>query len=141
MEIHPPSVFPGAGRVAPALANFARGNVGQSAVVAYPNTVRAADIAGLLAASGLAGQATNNGFEAVRLAAEPGVELVIIDLATIEPPIRETLFRFTAKPLRATYPSRWSPAKADSKKQSASLMITAMSSPFRGHTRLNQSPA
>jgi hypothetical protein len=104
MDIHPSSVFPGAGRIAPALANFARGNVGQSAVVAYPNTVRAADIAGLLAANGLAGQATNNGFEAVRLAAEPGVELVIIDLSTIEPPIRETLFRLRRQAASSNLP-------------------------------------
>ena len=98
IQINPQSPFPGSSRIAEALVDFARGGAGggtrRVAVIASPNTSRAATIAGYLASAGIEGRATNRGAKAVELAGEsPDIELVLVDLGVLDPNVRETVFR------------------------------------------------
>jgi len=94
MKLNPQTPFPGSSRVADALVDFARGGGKRLAVIASPNTGRAATIAGYLASEGIEGLATNRGTQAIALAGEStDVELVLVDLAVLDPNVRETVFR------------------------------------------------
>lgn len=93
MKLSPLTPFPGSSRVAPALIDFASGTEDRLAVVAMPNIDRSANVAGNLAAAGFDGRVGNNGTEAIRLASQAGVELVLVDLAILRPGVRETIFQ------------------------------------------------
>lgn len=104
MKLAPSTPFPGSSRIAPALLDFAGGTQDRLAVVAMPNVDRSANVAGNLASVGLDGRITNNGAEAIRLASQAGVELVLVDLAILSPSVRETLFQLRRQSSSAELP-------------------------------------
>lgn len=89
----PATPFPGSSRVADTLIHFAGGGNGRLAVVATPAIERSATLAGYLAGAGVEARITNNGTEAIKLANAADVEFVLLDLATLKPNVRETVFR------------------------------------------------
>lgn len=104
MQLKPQTPFPGSSRVADALLFFATGDTRAAAVVATPNYERSATIGGLLSGANLSAQITNRGCEAVKLAARPDMTLVLVDLAVLDPPVRETVFRLRRQPATANVP-------------------------------------
>jgi hypothetical protein len=101
LAIAPEAPFAGSSRVADTLAFFATSRGDRVAVVAMPSLERSATVAGYLAAAGYAAVPVTRGDATViEAAASPDVQLVLLDLAVIEPGVRETLFR-----LRRTTPS------------------------------------
>ncbi|MEM1305120.1 MAG: hypothetical protein AAGG46_09490, partial [Planctomycetota bacterium] len=105
MRLNPPGPFPGSSRVAPALAYFAEGEGGRTVVVATPNTQRSATLGGRLASAGVRAEVTIRGREAVKLAAGGAdVAAVFVDLAILDPPVRETIFQLRRQPASAGVP-------------------------------------
>ena len=105
MTINPQASFPGSSRVADALTYFANATGERRVLVAAPQISRAANLAGYLAASGYAAMPVNRGSDTVTGAeATPDVELVLLDLATIRPSARETLFQLRRTPTTANLP-------------------------------------
>lgn len=104
MGLQPESPFPGASRVAGALVGFAEAGASRVAVVATPTTQRSATLGGWLAGVGIEALITNNGGEAVRLADNSDLEMVLLDLAILNPNARETLFRLRRRPASGQAP-------------------------------------
>ena len=93
VAIGPDSPFPGSSRVGKTLAYFAESSGLPQAVVAYPNLAKASNVAGLLIAEGYAASPVNNGAVALQIASSADTRFVLLDLATIRPGVRDTLFR------------------------------------------------
>ena len=104
MGLAPETPFPGSSKVAATLIDFAGGGVSRAAVVATPNIERSATLSGLLAGSGIEGRPTNRGVEAVELADGGDVEMVMLDLAVLQPNVRETVFRLRRQPATGLVP-------------------------------------
>lgn len=105
MAINPTTSFPGSSRVPDAIMWFAGGNGERQAVVAMPTAAAAGDLAGKLAASGLAAQAANRARDAVDLAREmPDLEMILIDMNTIIPDIRQALYELRISPTTGDIP-------------------------------------
>lgn len=105
MAIDPSTPFAGSSRVAEALAHFAAATGERRAVVAAPQLARAANLASQLRAAGYDATAVNRGAEAVEAAAAtPDTEIVLLDMNTLLPSTRETLFRLRRTPATAETP-------------------------------------
>lgn len=105
MKLNPPGPFAGSSRVLRALEYFASSDGRQVAVIATPNTRRSASIGGLLNGAGAKALITNNGGEAIQLAATGAdVSVVFVDMAIINPYVRETVFRLRRQPASAGVP-------------------------------------
>lgn len=103
--IDPPGPFPGSSQVVETLAYFAAGEGSRQAVTAAPQLARAATAASYLAVAGYEATPVNNGYEAIEYAtASPDVELILLDVDTMRPSARETLFRLRRTPGAADKP-------------------------------------
>lgn len=105
MALSPATPYPGSSRVPDAITWFAGGTGNRQAVVAMPTIAAASDLAGKLAAHGLAAQAANRARDAVDLAREmPDLELIFIDMNTIVPDIRQALYELRISPTTGDIP-------------------------------------
>ena len=93
LTLDPPSPFPGSSRVPEALSWFASGVGEHRAMVAMPTNLMATDVAGMLSAHGLEGEATNHGREAIDRARElADLEMIFVDMAIAMPDVRQVLY-------------------------------------------------
>lgn len=105
MALNPNAAYPGSSRVPDAIMWFAGGRGARQAVVAMPSAAAAGDLAGKLAANGLAAQATNRARDAVDMAREmPDLEMIVIDMNTIIPDIRQALYELRIGPTTGDIP-------------------------------------
>ncbi|MGL4514652.1 MAG: HEAT repeat domain-containing protein [Lacipirellulaceae bacterium] len=94
LAIAPEAPFAGSSRVADVLAHFAAARGDRLAVVAMPSLARGSTVAGMLAGAGFTATPVVRGDRALAEASSsPDVEFALLDLAVIEPGVRETLFR------------------------------------------------
>ncbi|MEN1681837.1 MAG: armadillo/beta-catenin-like repeat-containing protein [Planctomycetota bacterium] len=93
MGLKPASPFPGSSRVAETLIAFAGGGAKRMAVVATPGIERSATLVGYLAGLGVEAELAGTGNAAVKAADSVDLEFVLLDLAILEPNVREPLFR------------------------------------------------
>lgn len=105
MALNPNASYPGSSRVPDAIMWFAGSTGERQAVVAMPTVAAAGSLAGTLAASGLAAQATNRARDAVDMAREmPDLEMILIDMNTIIPDIRQALYELRISPTTGDIP-------------------------------------
>jgi hypothetical protein len=105
MAIDPQSPYPGSSRVPDALAYFAGSSGDRRAIVAMPTATRASDLAGQLAAHGLAGDGFNNGREAVQVALDTAdLELVLVDMNILLPEVRQVVYELRIHPTTGEVP-------------------------------------
>ncbi len=105
MALDPKSPYPGSSRVPDALAWFAASAGDRRAVVAMPTAARATDLAGKLAAHGLAADGFNNGHAAVKFALDqPDLELVLVDMNIMLPEVRQVVYELRIHPTTGDVP-------------------------------------
>ncbi|MCC7475510.1 MAG: hypothetical protein IT425_08950 [Pirellulales bacterium] len=105
LALNPASPYPGSSRVAESLEWFARANGERQAVVAMPTNSAATNLAGELAAHHFATHASNRGRDAVDTARSlSDLEAIFIDMNTIVPDIRQTLFELRTSPATGDVP-------------------------------------
>jgi hypothetical protein len=105
MAIDPKSPFPGSSRVPDALAYFAGSTGDRRAVVAMPTAASASDLAGKLAAHGIAADGFNNGREAVKVALHTSdLELVLVDMNILQPEVRQVVYELRIHPTTGQVP-------------------------------------
>jgi CheY-like chemotaxis protein len=105
MALNPTTPYPGSSRVPDAIMWFTGGTGDRQAVVAMPTIAAASDLAGKLAAHGLAVQAANRARDAVDMArAMPDLEMIFIDMSTIMPDIRQALYELRISPATGNIP-------------------------------------
>jgi hypothetical protein len=93
MALNPARPYPGSSRVSEALAWFAAATGQRRALVAMPTNLMATDLAGMLAAHGIDGEATNRGRDAVDLARElADLEMIFVDMDILVPDVRQVLY-------------------------------------------------
>jgi hypothetical protein len=93
MSLDPPSPYPGSSRVPEALTWFAASAGERQVLVAMPTLAASTNMAGMLAAHELYGQATNRGRDAVAMALDMAdLEMIFIDMNIQAPGIREVLY-------------------------------------------------
>jgi hypothetical protein len=105
VALNPAAPYPGSSRVPEALAWFAGSTGDRTAVVAMPTNAAAGDLAGRLAAYGLAAERSNRGRIAVDMArAMPDLELVLIDMNVLLPDVRQCVYELRISPTTGDVP-------------------------------------
>jgi hypothetical protein len=93
MSLDPPSPYPGSSRVPAALTWFAGSAGERQALVAMPTLAASSNLAGMLAAHDLYGQATNRGRDAVDMARDlADLEMIFVDMDIQAPGIRQVVY-------------------------------------------------
>ena len=99
LTLDPPSPFPGSSRVPEVLSWFADGVGERRAMVAMPTNLMSTDVAGMLSAHGLEGEATNHGREAIDRARElADLEMIFVDMDIAMPDVRQVLYELRTRP-------------------------------------------
>jgi hypothetical protein len=97
MALDPTAPYPGSSHVPESLAHFAGSAGERRAVVAMPTNAASSDLAGMLAAHGLVGEAANRGRDAVDIALETSdLEMIFVDMDILAPGVRQVLYELRA---------------------------------------------
>jgi CheY-like chemotaxis protein len=105
MKLDPASPYPGSSRVPDALAWFAGSTGERRALVAMPTLAASTNLAGMLAAHELDGQATNRGRDAVDLARDMAdLEMIFLDMNLQAPGIRQVVYELRISPTTGEVP-------------------------------------